>query len=64
MLRIRFGAFSIFGAAKRIKLVHKLHTLFNAKEGDVIGVVIHHFVNEKNGRYFNEVRIVEFGNNL
>lgn len=37
---------------------------FNAKEGDVIEVAIHHWVNEKNGRYFNEVRIVEFGNNL
>lgn len=37
---------------------------FNAKEGDVIGVVIHHFVNEKDGRYFNELSIVEFGNNL
>ena len=37
---------------------------FNAKEGDVIEVAIHHWVNEKNGRCFNEVRIVEFGNNL
>ena len=37
---------------------------FNAKEGDVIDVAIHHWVNEKNGRCFNEVRIVEFGNNL
>lgn len=37
---------------------------FNAKEGDVIEVAIHHWVNEKNGRCFNEVRIVEFGNNV
>lgn len=37
---------------------------FTAKEGDIISVALHHDVNEKNGRYFNEVRIVEFGNNL
>lgn len=35
---------------------------FNAKEGDVIGVAIHHFVNEKDGRYYNELSIVEFEN--
>ena len=37
---------------------------FNAKEGDVIGVVIHHFVNEKDGRYFNELSIVDFESNI
>ena len=37
---------------------------FIAKEGDIISVALHHDVNEKNGRCFNEVRIVEFGNNL
>lgn len=37
---------------------------FNAKEGDVIEVAIHHWVNEKNGRYFNEVRIVDFESNI
>ena len=35
---------------------------FNAKEGDVIGVAIHHWVNEKDGRYFNELSIVDFEN--
>ena len=27
-------------------------------------MALHHDVNDKNGRCFNEVRIVEFGNNL
>ena len=36
---------------------------FNAKEGDVIGVVIRHSVNPKDGRYFNELRIVDFERN-
>lgn len=35
---------------------------FNAKEGDVIGVAIHHFVNEKDGRWYNELSIVDFEN--
>ncbi len=34
---------------------------FTAKEGDTIGVVLHHRAEEHNGRYYGKTVIIDFG---